>query len=217
MIGLHHDIHFCVTGGRAILLDLNRNRYFALSATANDAFITVVGEHGTGTISAETLTMIMNGAAPCDEMFAAHSKSIPAPTCDRASDQIALAVAPWLIMVAWLATIFAKLAVQIVPLRILLAVFDRRADTEGAPTSHKAADRIGAAFRKIGLVVSNDNNCLPLTLAFVWLCRLSGYRPALIIGVRINPFSAHCWSQDGATVLNDACDRVKPYQPILIL
>lgn len=216
MVRPDDDIHFCVISGRAVLLDLRRNRYFALPAGANTLLLGLVGEQGSGTMPQTTLDRLMAGVTGADLILRA-PKCLPAPTDDRAAAQAEASASLWLIAIAWLATIFAKLMVRLVPLSALLRGFERHADRHTRPTSHNSTDRIGAAFRKLGLLIAHENNCLPLTLAFVWLCRLYGYHPTLIIGVRINPFSAHCWSQHGAIVLNDTCDRVRPYQPILFL
>jgi hypothetical protein len=36
-----------------------------------------------------------------------------------------------------------------------------------------------------------------------------------VIGVKLNPFAAHCWLQVGDVVLNDLPERVAAFTPIL--
>jgi hypothetical protein len=36
-----------------------------------------------------------------------------------------------------------------------------------------------------------------------------------VFGVREAPFTAHCWVQDGAVVLNDHLENVDLYTPIM--
>jgi hypothetical protein len=43
------------------------------------------------------------------------------------------------------------------------------------------------------------------------------YFPDLVLGVRMMPFAAHAWVQDGDTVLNDTVDYVSAYTPILVV
>jgi len=38
-----------------------------------------------------------------------------------------------------------------------------------------------------------------------------------VFGVKLNPFSAHCWVQAGDIVLNDAIDHVTIHTPILVV
>jgi hypothetical protein len=59
--------------------------------------------------------------------------------------------------------------------------------------------------------------CLPDTLVLRdWLAR-AGLGPALVFGVRMDPFGAHCWLQSGSLVLNDAVDRIAAFTPVLVL
>ena len=44
-----------------------------------------------------------------------------------------------------------------------------------------------------------------------------GFYPALVFGVIAEPFRAHCWLQEGDTVLNDSVERVLAYTPILCI
>jgi hypothetical protein len=59
-----------------------------------------------------------------------------------------------------------------------------------------------------------------------WVCRLDapalcllarryGYEARLVIGVRLDPFGAHCWAQVGETILNEPVETVAQYSPIL--
>lgn len=213
-------VHFCMTGDRAIFLDLNRNRYFALPSAANARFARIVGEGRRGTLSADVLRQIATGENVAAEMIrlsATASSTAPAdPACDRMSEP-ETPVPTRLVLLAWIAGLTAKLLVRIFPLRAVLARLPSGTGHDVDAADDRDMDRIAAAFRQAGLLMASDGHCLPLTLAFVWLCRRLGHNPALVIGVRVNPFAAHCWSQAGATVLNDSCEKVRSFQPILIL
>ncbi len=213
-------VHFCMTGGRAIFLDLHRNRYFALPSAANARFAQIVGDGRMGTLSADVLRQIATGENVAADMIrlpdSTSSTAAADPTCDRLAEP-ETPVPTRLVVLAWMTGLTAKLLVRLFPLRALLARLGGVPSHEGRDLDYQDMDRIAAAFRKAGLLMPSDGNCLPLTLAFVWLCRRFGHHPALVIGVRVNPFAAHCWSQFGATVLNDSCERVRPFQPILIL
>lgn len=58
--------------------------------------------------------------------------------------------------------------------------------------------------------------CLFDSLALAEFLAMNEFFPALVFGVRMNPFSAHCWLQEAQTVLNDTIDNTSTYAPILI-
>jgi hypothetical protein len=57
--------------------------------------------------------------------------------------------------------------------------------------------------------------CLPDSLALHRILCAKGLGSTLVVGVRLDPFMAHCWLQAGDMVLNDSCDHVCAYKPIL--
>lgn len=59
--------------------------------------------------------------------------------------------------------------------------------------------------------------CLPDTLAFVRYVARRGHFPHLVFGVVPVPFAAHCWSQSGNRILNDAVGHTRAFAPILVL
>jgi hypothetical protein len=63
---------------------------------------------------------------------------------------------------------------------------------------------------------SAQNRCLPRSLALASALRSAGGAARLVIGVRLNPFAAHAWVQDGTIVLNDTLDHVLLFTPILV-
>jgi hypothetical protein len=59
--------------------------------------------------------------------------------------------------------------------------------------------------------------CLPDSLALHRILAARGLRSSLVIGVRLDPFMAHCWLQADDLLLNDGCDHVSGFTPILSL
>lgn len=58
--------------------------------------------------------------------------------------------------------------------------------------------------------------CMFDSLALLYFLLRLGFQPRWVIGVRSSPtFTAHCWLQDGGTVLNDIVDHVAVYTPIM--
>lgn len=57
--------------------------------------------------------------------------------------------------------------------------------------------------------------CLRDSLTFVEFFSFYGMYPTLVFGVKMTPFAAHAWVQEGAMVLNDYIPHVSRYAPIL--
>jgi hypothetical protein len=58
-------------------------------------------------------------------------------------------------------------------------------------------------------------SCLSDSLALLMFLSQYGLLPYWVFGVRMNPFGAHCWLQEGQTVVNDKLDAVLNYTPIM--
>jgi hypothetical protein len=84
------------------------------------------------------------------------------------------------------------------------------AQTDWTKTGHMAR-----MFHKYRPLFPRDYLCLFDSLALVrFLSRYDLY-PDWVFGVQEAPFSAHCWVQAGAVVLNDHLDNVSGYTPIM--
>jgi hypothetical protein len=60
-------------------------------------------------------------------------------------------------------------------------------------------------------------NCLLDAMCAVEYLASLGFRSNFVIGVQIQPFTAHAWAQSGEYVLNDYAIRVGYYSPILVI
>ncbi|WP_454882592.1 lasso peptide biosynthesis B2 protein [Sphingomonas oryzagri] len=58
--------------------------------------------------------------------------------------------------------------------------------------------------------------CLRDSVALRRLLAHAGFRTSLVIAVRLAPFAAHCWLEADDLILNDICDGVSGYTPILV-
>jgi hypothetical protein len=90
----------------------------------------------------------------------------------------------------------------------------RRADLSGVGNVPHVSTMI-AAFQRLRPLYPRSYLCLFDSLALLEF--LAGYHflPRVVFGVVADPFQAHCWLQDGLTVINDELERVGRYKPIL--
>ncbi|MGF7151539.1 hypothetical protein FHS96_005205 [Sphingomonas zeicaulis] len=77
--------------------------------------------------------------------------------------------------------------------------------------------RLHGAFGSIAAWFGEADQCLARSLAFRALALRQGAHPRLVLGVKLDPFAAHCWVQSGTRVDNDVIERTRLYTPILIL
>ena len=217
MVSDRHTIHFCLTGDRFVFLDIRRNRYFTLSSRLGASFAAIAKEgQSQGTITSEGLAALTLGDTEAAKAEVAFSRAATPAREDRVARQSALGVTGRSIASALMSRDCARLLLRFAPFRLVIPSSVTVAEPGLTAAQLDGVDAIAAAFRQMGMRFGLTGMCLPHTLAFIWMCRLAGYRPSLVIGVRVNPFQAHCWSQDGAQVLNDTIDNVRAYQPILM-
>jgi hypothetical protein len=91
----------------------------------------------------------------------------------------------------------------------------RRADSSSVIGNVPPVSTLIAAFQTLRPLYPRSYLCLFDSLALLEF--LAGYRflPRVVFGVVADPFQAHCWLQDGSTVINDELERVGRYKPIL--
>jgi hypothetical protein len=76
--------------------------------------------------------------------------------------------------------------------------------------------RVHQAYLQASRILSSRDQCLATSLSLAsWLIALN-VRPDLILGVKLNPFQAHCWVEVGGAVVGDEPEQVQPFTPIWI-
>lgn len=105
----------------------------------------------------------------------------------------------------------ASIADRVLALRALRAERDRSQDQEALRSA--VADYVN--LRPFAL--TTNDRCLNDSLTLIHFLACQGFFPQWIIGVQTQPFCAHSWVQHSDVVLNDLPERVRGYQPILIV
>jgi hypothetical protein len=77
------------------------------------------------------------------------------------------------------------------------------------------ADLVGA-FLLLRPLYPRTYLCLFDSLCLIHFLIQFQHSPQWVVGVKVEPFGAHCWVQDGDTVLNDTVEAVRQYTPILV-
>lgn len=74
-----------------------------------------------------------------------------------------------------------------------------------------------AAFRRARRLVSMHEQCLPWALAMARALADPACEARLVIGATVQPFRAHCWVQQGESVLSDRLENVLAFSPVLVV
>ena len=212
---LRTGLSFCRIDNRTLFLDLQADRYFGLGAPLDTAFQALLD---TGAADPPLAILVERGLIiPCPEggrpspcPAASRGPILPPPSQPPARPSL-LAIARALV-----ARVHWTLRVRYCP---LVANIDRLAQRKVAPASKRdpapaTIARLAEAHRRAGLILSARDQCLPTSMALMAALAARGANPTLVLGVKLDPFQAHCWVELAGTVLNDAPDHVRPFTPI---
>jgi hypothetical protein len=231
---LSKDCFVCKMGTYWIILSARRDRYLCV---AHEELASIGGRldgwqnqslalNHTSSSEADANALIdsltYNGIITDDPMFGKSFTESPYLAPDDqvgAPDSVASAKIPFLLVARfflacgatdwWLRTMpFSRILARIVRRQ-------RRAELSNAVYNAALASSMIGAFKELRPLYPRSYLCLFDSLAlleFLARCRLF---PHVVFGVVADPFQAHCWVQEGSTILNDDLERVRRYKPIL--
>lgn len=211
--GLREGIGFCVAGDQFFFLDRLANRYFALRSADQRYFRALLeaqGEIGAHEALPPALARLACARSPGPlTPFALKAM----PDCDLDSCEGG-PVRP--LLLAWAAWSLAAMKHHRARMK-RAGVFDGNVPAICWPRALRP-DRVPLVdltrvFERVRSWTGEDQ-CLPLSLAYAGMARAMGYRVEIVFGVTPRPFGAHCWVQQGSTVLNDRLARVETFTPI---
>ncbi|WP_375208128.1 lasso peptide biosynthesis B2 protein [Hyphococcus sp.] len=208
---LPSHLSFCLLAGEPYFLDLRRNRYFRLDGDLRAEFLSFLkgeGEANAGLLlERRILVRTKRGQEIASVSIEVPDRSLveePAGTAD---------IRPGMLAAAATLLVKARLERRIASFS---AMIERRRQVSGMPEHadcdalYECARRFDAARRLLPL----GANCLPDSLALMDFLSRRGYAPQLVIGVRRDPFAAHCWVQAAGALLNERVDVAASFTPI---
>lgn len=210
---LRPGLSFCEVGNRLIFLDLRRDRYFCLLEEAEHAFRLGMRAELSGTAPELSFTSLVTAEYESHPTACRPPLQLDGSCWDDACPSVGAA-----------ATLGALVAVTRVRARLVLhglAATVARIEKRRHIVPQRAADRCEvvravAPFVAVSKLVSTRDACLPHSLAIVDRLVRVGQPAQLVFGVRLGPFAAHCWVQQGSLVVNDRVDVVRTFTPILV-
>ena len=206
-------IHFCEIRGERIFLDLRRDLYFRLPPAADGAFAALVD--GGAKLSRELEALATAGLLVPPPGGRPPAATIhPAPMRSLIEEEPG-ARAGWTTAPEVLTLVFrSRRAVSRKQLPRLIG--QGRPDAPPPGAGHERLDLCVGAFLQGRRLVPIAPNCLYDSLALRQFLRRRSIHADLVIGVKLHPFGAHCWLQDGTRVLNDTVASARDFAPILV-
>lgn len=219
---IRDGIGFVGFEGRTIILDVAADRYWQMGADAGEA-LGALRTGGTHIVDSRAVArlralgfVVPTGGGP-DQPEPVQCP-IPAPS-DSVLERPALpSRGDWRAVgeVALLA-FAARVVLRARPLKAVLDGITARRPRTRAPGNAPGLDALAQQFARLRRLLPLRPLCLPDSIAFLWFAMRRGHAPRLVFGVEAFPFTAHCWVQDGSTVLTDALDHASRFRPILVL
>lgn len=211
---LREGLTFCRVDGRFIFLDLPRDRYFCLSPTADQAFLDVTAGDSPMWVAAALRDGLLRETAHDTPPVACTPPALPRASLHDSHDMVS-----WTRVLGALTRRSASRAwLRARPLEAVLdRVQERKSSRADVELPEAQVSRLAAAYRRAGMLISAQDQCLATSLAVAWQLAGLGATPHLIIGVKLRPFQAHCWVQLGDVVVNDQLDAVRLFTPILVV
>lgn len=206
---------FCEAGGEIVFLDLARDKYLALRGEDRAAFECLrAGEALSADASAR---LVATGLfCCCDTPAAIEPAFIEVPTRDLAA--------------AVVKSFSLRMAVSTASsLRWARRAMrpDRIAATIGAAKIRKAAIRRPRDDREMEAFAARyaanrwlnpvPQRCLIDALALDHMLIGRDMASALVFGIRMSPFRAHCWLQSSSAVLTGTAAEARNFTPILVV
>jgi hypothetical protein len=202
-------------GDRAVILDCRTNRYRQLGARHAAVLASIeAGQSADDKAALDTLitagivdphalpkTLATEALVPIESVL-----ELPLlPTLAMPTRRISLALIEAMLRLRW--TSFESVVAWVLALR-----------QDDRPTiSDAALIELALAYDRTRPRIPVRRICLRDSLALFSILTRAGGRCSLVFGVRLDPFSAHCWVQADGVILSDTLESALHMRPILVL
>ena len=212
-------IAYGLSQGATAFLDVRQDRYFRVRPDLDAVFQSALA--GESDLARQPLAdllrlgLLVTSAAPTPR---------PAPTAPTESlldaDAVAARATLGEVIGAGVAFMRARRLRRTQVFEALVGRLRARKDRDATlvpGSSLEELQRLVGAFLAARRLAPWSPVCLLDSLALLEFLAPRGYLPDLVFGVSLAPFSAHCWVQTGALVLNDHLDHVSGHTPLLVI
>lgn len=228
-------VYFCLAGTHYVFLDLRHDKYLCLPPTYTNALAQyVVSQHSDPDCTVEFPPNYTTEPDSCALIHALLKKGliverkgkilapsrIGAPLFDLSDDsgRPRPPISPAHVRNFFIAAALASKTLRWGSIeRTVRSVSERKPGYRAAPTNAtvRVVSDLFRVFQALRLYYPRSYLCLFDSLAFLYFLARYDVFPQWVYGVRVEPFSAHCWVQIADRVVNDIIDNVRGYTPIM--
>jgi len=216
---IRSGLAYCLVETRPVFLDVRQDRYFMIQGALESAFKAFLAGDALSTDSVSRLACakILEPAAGSAEMRS--PPTIIPPT------HSVLEKARGPRRTGPISTIKAmKCLLRSRPrlkrdgfARCIERVHARKRDASSRSAARQSfVESRAAEFLAARRLFPAPQNCLPDSLALLDFLFEGGAVADFVIGVRMDPYGAHCWVQTKETLLNETVDYARSFTPILV-
>jgi hypothetical protein len=214
-------LSFCEVDGRTIFLDLRRDRYIELDPRTRSMLNDVreltgaAEEAPPGAEQLRRLGLIFPVEGPT--RIAAAGTTVPARSL---LDDPARSGRPAWPLLPQILPILRRSRRSLTRDGLEMVVNEVRLRNLGPPGPATSVAELGAAaerFRAARRLIPMATNCLLDSLSLSSFLSRRGFKADLVFGVKLDPFTAHCWLQTSDAIVNDGADTVTAFTPVLVV
>lgn len=217
---LRDKVHWCISDGRVVFLDIQADRYFCLPAAANDAFLRLAAGQSQARDCAPLQMLVSRGILVEDGMPAAIKRAPLVEAAERDVADNACRSSVLYFVQEFVSELVAARMLRTRTFAEIIATIERKGRSARHHPPHdleKVLQAIAGAAIDVSFLTRMHDRCLVRALAVHSMCTRRGIRPKLVFGVIAHPFAAHCWVQVRNAVLVGGVEEVRLYTPILAI
>jgi hypothetical protein len=224
---LRRHVHLCLMPEAAIFLDLMRDQYLGLDQAQASALDRIFGaaplrderdELFAGSLMDRGLLTLDPAAGKAMHPIDIASPDFPLVNRDLESSRVVRISHVWIGATAGLRTYWRlrQLSLQKVIYIVRERKLRKRRHT-GAGDLTRMRELTRSFYSIRPFLYTHHDKCLFDSLTLIEYLASFGLFPSLVLGVRPNPFTAHCWVQQDRYVLNGSPDYIRWFKPIMVV
>lgn len=203
---------YCEVDGQLVFLDLGRDKYLALRGEDRAAFERL-RDGGTNDSEAMTRLVATGLLTRCDGDTSLDAASIVVPNRDILDRDPPFDLR--LSLRAGLSLLWSRRAMRSERIASTVAELARRKSISKCCSNEAVA--LAGTYAASRWLIPIEPRCLIDALALDRILLGRGLRTALVFGVRLDPFAAHCWLQTPDYILTGSAADAHNFEPILVV
>lgn len=219
---LRDELSFCQVEGYLVFLDASHDRYFRLSDTLEPVFKACFA--GNDVTDGDFRDLVKAGVLVETHCVGALPEPCAPPTPNRSAIEQNFQVERIHLkdLVDALSTVCStKIRLKLCPLKNIFASLTnyrkKHARTMHSPEYEQHTLQAADVFRRARQYVPIETRCLIDSLSMARFLAKRGIYASVVIAVTNDPFSAHCWVQQGDLVLNDTAGNASAHTAIRVV